>query len=295
MSSSVENRKLTVLVTGATGQQGGVVAKYLLEHGHNVRALSRNADSEKSRALKEQGAEIATGNFDDLDSIVEAARGVDTVFAMGSPFEEGIDGETKQAITIANAAVMADASHLVYSSVAGADENTGIPHFESKYKVEEHIKGLGIPYTIIAPVFFMENLMSPFLTLEGLKQGKLGMAMPASRKLQHIALENIGEAVAYAIENRNSFQNKRINIASDDLTGIQAAEILTNVTGKVIEYEVLPLEQLYANSEDMGRMYEWFDEVGYSTDLDQLRNDFPDVNWKSFKDWAMMQDWSVLD
>ena len=116
--------------------------------------------------------------------------------------------------------------HLVYSSVANADKNTSIPHFESKYKVEQHIKNLGIPYTIIGPTFFMENLLGP-----GLEQGELALPLSPSTTLQQSALENIAEFSALLLERRKPFLGKRIDIASDEVTGEQAARILSNVLG----------------------------------------------------------------
>ena len=136
--------KLTVLVSGATGNQGGAVTRALLESGHKVRALTRNKKSSRARRLADQGVELMQGNLDDAESLGRALRGIDSFYLMGSPQEVGVDGETKQGIALADAAKGADVRHLVYGSVANADLDTGIPHFDSKYQVEEHIKTLGV-------------------------------------------------------------------------------------------------------------------------------------------------------
>ena len=106
---------------------------------------------------------------------------------MGTPFEDETEGETRRGKMMADIAKERKIEHLVYSSVANADKNTGIPHFESKYKIEQHIKNLGIPHTIIGPTFFMENLLGP-----GLQQGQLALPLSPSSTLQQSAIENIG-------------------------------------------------------------------------------------------------------
>ena len=152
---------LSVLVCGATGQQGGALARLLMDKGHRVRAFVRKPDSPEAKELERFGAELAEGNFEDVSTIEDAARGMDSVFIVATPFEAGTEAEVRHGVAAAEAAKAAGVGHLVYSSVANADKNTGIPHFDSKRKVEEHIEGLGSPYTIVAPVYFMENLLAP--------------------------------------------------------------------------------------------------------------------------------------
>lgn len=287
------SKSLSVLVTGATGKQGGALARLLLKRGHRVRALTRKTESPAARELERLGAELATGSFDDRAALERAAQKVDAVFAMATPFEGGTEVETRQGITVADTVKAAGVKHLLYASVASADRNTGIPHFDSKYKIEQHVKALGIPYTIIGPVFFMENLISPWW-LPGLKEGKLAMALPASRKLQQVALADIAGFVVLALERREQFLGKRVDIASDELTGARAVEAISRLSGRKIEYVELPLAQVRAWSEDFAKMFEWFDQVGYSADIAALRKDYPEVGWQTFEGWAKAQDWNVL-
>ena len=283
-----------VLVTGATGNQGGAVVQALLNQGHRVRALTRNPASPAAKRLSEQGVQIAVGDFADHDSLVRAARGVDAVYAMTTPFEQGVEQETAQGIAMTDAAKAVGIGHLVYSSVASADRATGIPHFDSKYEVEKHIQSSGVPYTIIAPVFFMDNLLQPWI-LSGLHQGKLAMALPATHPLQQIAVADIGAFATAVIERRDTVLGRRFDIAGDELTGEEAAAILSRVTGREIRYEGFPPDVLRAQSEDMALMFEWFASTGYAADIDGLRRDFPEVEWHDFEAWARKQDWSVLD
>src|ERR671927_1155598 len=214
-----------ILVTGATGQQGGSLARLLLQNKHKVYALTRNTQSAAVQDLRNKGANIVKGDLDDSDSLKRAVKDVESIFLMGTPFEDGTEGEIRRGKLMANIAKENGIEHLAYSSVANADKNTGIPHFESKYKVEQHIKNLGIPYTIIGPTFFMENLLGP-----GLEQGQSALPLSSSTTLQQSALENIAEFSALVLERRESFLGKRIDIASDEVTGEQATEILSNET-----------------------------------------------------------------
>ncbi len=284
---------LTVLVTGATGKQGGALARLLLKKGHRVRALTRKPDSPAAQELKRLGAELVTGNLEDCAAIERAAQSADAVFAMSTPFEAGTEVETRQGITVAEAAKAARTRHLVFTSVASADRRTGIPHFESKYKVEQHIQSLGLPYTIIGPVFFMENLLSPWW-LPGLQQGQLAMALPASRGLQQVALDDIAGFAALVLECREPFLGQRLDIASDEVTGPQAAEIISRASGRKIEYVELPIAQLRAANEDFAKMFEWFDRVGYRVDIAALRRNYPEVGWRTFEQWAQAQSWGAL-
>src|SRR5258708_18479219 len=188
-----------VLVTGATGKQGGAVVEVLLTRGHQVRALTRNAASPAANRLRQQGVEIAVDDFADHGSLVRAARGADAVYAMSTPYEQGPEKEIAQGMTVTDAAKAAGVAQFIYSSVASANRATGISHFDGKYAVEKHLQASGVPYTVVAPVFFMENLLQPWM-LSGVRQGKVAMALPSSRSLQQIAVADIGAFVAAVIE-----------------------------------------------------------------------------------------------
>ncbi|MGR9553983.1 NmrA/HSCARG family protein [Rhizobium leguminosarum] len=284
----------SVLVTGATGQQGGAVVRALIARGHRVKAISRRPESDGAKRLAAAGVEVVAGNLDDGASVVKAAEGVDTIFLMGNSYEAGTDAETRQGIAAADAAKAAGIGHLIYSSVADAHKKTGIPHFDSKYLVEKHIAGLGIPYTISAPVAFMENTVAPW-AIDGLRQGVYAAALPPARVLQQVTIDDIGAFVATLAERREQVFGKRFDIAGDELSGAQQAKILSEVLGRPITYRELPIAAIRQQSEDTALMFEWFDRTGYDADIAALRRDFPDVGWHSYADWARGFDWSVLD
>ncbi len=284
----------TVLVTGATGIQGGAVVQALLKAGHTGRALTRNSQSAPALQLAAQGVEVVQGNFDDAHSLALALNGMDTCYIMGSPFEGGVEQETQQGIALANAAKAANVGHLIYGSVANADQNTGIPHFDSKYKVEQHIKNLGIPYTISAPVFFMSNILAPW-AVGPLKAGNIIQAMPADQALQQISTKDIGEFVASLVSRREAVFYKRFDIAGDELNGDEMASTISKSTQHSITYQGFPTSELRMQSEDLAIMFEWFTHTGYSVDLAGLKKAFSDVNWQDYGQWVESQDWKILE
>ena len=285
--------KLNVLVTGATGKQGGHLVRELISRGHSVRALTRKPESAAAAALAARGVTIVTGNFDDEGSLERAARGVDTIFAMSTPFEGGSKTETVEGINLVRAAQRVRVKHFVYSSVAGADRATGIPHFDSKFEVEQELRRSGIPFTIVAPVFFMENFLAEWMAA-GIAQGSIAIAVPATRRLQQIAVEDIAQFTAIVIERREAFLGMRIDIASDELTLTSVAAAFSEVLGREIKYTALPVDAVRGQNEDLARMYEWFDRVGYDADVVGLRELYPEVAWHRFIDWAGEQDWSAI-
>jgi uncharacterized protein YbjT (DUF2867 family) len=287
-------RPLTVLVTGATGKQGGALARLLLKRGHRVLAFVRSPDSPAAQELAERHAELVTGDFDDPDSLEHAMQGVDAVFAMATPFQGGgLEGEVRHGRHLIDAAKIARVRHFLYSSVAGADQNTGIPHFETKHVVEEHLRRSGLPYTIIAPVFFMENFLGASFA-QGLHEGVLSLPLAPHQGLQMVPMADLAAFCTRIMEWPEELYGKRFEVASDEVTGEQAAALLSYVSGHKLHYAEAPLEAMRAANEDMGRMFEWLGRVGYHANISLLRRDFPEVGWHTFEDWARVQDWDVL-
>jgi uncharacterized protein YbjT (DUF2867 family) len=279
----------TVLVAGATGNQGGSVAKALLNEGHKVVGISRNVNSPNAEVLKSLGAEMVSVSFSDQERLIEIMTEVDTVFSMTTPFEGGMQAEIEQGKTLVNAAQASGVEHFIFNSVGDADLPTGIPHFDSKYEVEKHLISQKVPYTIVGPSYFMDNLFFPFNT-ESLNEGLLKMAMPGDRVLQQIAVEDIGKFVKWVVEEREKVFGQRFNISGDELSGVKAAQILSAVLGKEIRYEGFSPDYMKEQSEDMALMYQWFIDHGYTADLAALQK----YNFMSFEQWAMKQDWKSI-
>jgi len=284
-------RPLDVLVAGATGTQGGAVARQLVKKGHRVRALTRNVASPAAQALAALGVELAQGDLEDRASVDRALAGMEAMFSVATPYEGGPEAETRQGILAADAAAAAGA-YLVYSSVANADRQTGVPHFDSKFAVEEHIRTRGIEAAILAPVYFMENA---FFGLAQLRQGVYGTPLVPTRRLMQVAVSDIAGAAVAALENRGRYAGKRYDLAGDELSGEEVVVTLSKVTGRQLSYFQVPMETIRgAMGEDAVMMYEWFGTTGYSADRAALRRDFPEVPWLSFAAWTRAQDWKKL-
>ena len=284
-------QKLVVVVTGGTGQQGGAVVKSLLERGHEVRAVTRNVDSARARELASAGVTLVHASLEDTAALTRALDGATSLFAMTSPFEGGTQVETRQGVSAANAAKAAGV-HLVFTSVGSADRQTGVPHFDSKYEVERHIARIGMRATILAPVYFMENL---YFGKEQLAKGIYATPLPPTRKLAQVAVADIGAVAVRLLEDPDRFAGKRFDLGSDELTGNEVVSVLSRVTGRPFNYFQIPLDVIRQRmGEDATRMYEWFDRVGYTVDRAALRREFPDVAFHNFESWAKTQDWNTL-
>jgi len=280
-----------ILVTGATGQQGGAVARELLAHGHSVKAMTRNPGNEKAQTLARLGAEIIQADLNDASSLEKAVEGAWGVFAVQNSWEAGIEGEEAQGKRIAEIAKKAGVEHYVYTSVGSAHHNTGIPHFDNKWRVEETLRGLGFPsHTIIRPVFFMDNFLSPWFK-PGINDGKLLIGIMPDTKLQMIAVQDIGRYGRWAFENYQELNGRAIDIAGDSCTMPKAAQCISEAAGRTIEFVQVPIEEVYKFSEDYALMLEWFDRVGYDIDIGGLARE-SGIKPTTFAEWVKQADWS---
>jgi len=262
-----------VLVIGATGQQGGAVARELLAHGWRVRAMTRKPEGPKAQELAALRATVVPGDLDDPASLERALRGVYGVFSVQNTYEAGIAKEEEQGKRIAELAKQAGVRHFVYTSVASAQRNTGIPHFENKWRIEETVRGKDFPVcTLLHPVFFMENFQSAWFK-PGIDQGRLRIALQPETTLQLIAVGDIGRYGRWAFEHPQSANGLTLELAGDSRTMPEAATILGKAWGRTIEYVRMPIEEVRAFNADFALMFEWFDRVGYSTDITKLASD----------------------
>ncbi|MBM7045770.1 NmrA/HSCARG family protein [Rhizobium lusitanum] len=285
------SQKLAVVVTGATGQQGGAVVKNLLGRGHEVRAITRNIDSAKARALAYAGATLVRASLEDTAALTKALEGATSLFAMTTPFEGGPQAKTRQGIFAADAAKAAGV-HLVFNSVGSANRQTGVPHFDSKYEVEKHIAKIGVRATVPAPVYFMENL---YFGKEQLAKGIYATPLPPTKQLAQVAVADIGAVAVRLLEAPGRFSGKRFDLGGDELTGNDVVAILSRVTGRPFTYFRVPLDVIRQRmGEDGAKMYEWFDHIGFTFDRAALRREFPDVSFHDFESWAKSQDWNTL-
>lgn len=243
-------------VVGATGQQGGAVARTLLGEGVTMRALVRDPAKPAAQALAAAGAQLAIADFDDPETLRAAFDGVSRVFAMTTMESgRGTSGETADGIAIADAAHAASVQHLVYSSVGGAERHTGVPHFESKRRVEQHIESIGLPATFVRPTFFYENLIRQPPAPEN---GTIVLRLPLADgiPLQMVAVEDIAAVAAAVLIDPSCVPAGAVEIAGDELTGSQIAATFGRQAAMPARYEPLPLEAVA--DDDLRAMFAWF-------------------------------------
>jgi uncharacterized protein YbjT (DUF2867 family) len=266
----MDKSKDIILVTGSTGKQGGAVARHLLKSGYKIKAMTRKPQGDQAVILKSLGAEVIQGDFDDPKSLERALEGVWGVFAVQNTWEAGVEREEEQGKRLAELARKTGVAHYVYSSVGSAHRNTGIPHFENKWRVEETVRSLKFPlHTIIRPVFFMENFVSPSF-LPGLLKGNLQIGIKPDTKLQMIAVDDIGKFCLMAFEQHEKMNGVSLDIAGDRRTMPETADILSRAMGRKIEFVETPKAEVRAWNADYAAMLEWFDRFGYNVDIQAL-------------------------
>ncbi|GAB3959029.1 NmrA/HSCARG family protein [Actinoallomurus acanthiterrae] len=263
----------TVLVTGATGNQGGATARHLLAAGWRVRALVRDETSPAAVTLADAGAELVRGDLDDYASVAAAARGAYGIYSVQS----ANSGELAQGKNVADAAKAANVRQLVYSSVGGAESQNGF-YLErgwgpiEKWQVEAHIRDLGLPATILRPAGFMEDFTSPARFFQN---GSLNVPWHDDLVMQLIAIDDIGAFAALAFANPEEYLNKAIEITGDRLTAPQMAAALSTAAGRPIPHTQVPLDTLWERAPAAAKVFTWANERFFDTDVAPLRQAHP--------------------
>ncbi len=284
----MENNDKTILVTGITGHQGGAVARHLLKDGWKVRGLTRHPQSPEAIALKNAGVEIFEGDFEDIASLDRACKDAYGIFSIQQPLEYGVEAEVKQGKAVVDAALRANVRHFVYSSYASAEDQTGVPFIDSKWEIEQYIRKSGLNWTIFRPVFFMEYFLMPEMQQQ-LKNGYLRMALDSEMSLQLISVEDIGALVNLAFRNPDLYIGKALEIAGDEITGNQIADIFSKVTGRPVSFEQMEVDELRTKGSDFAMLFDWLNRKGFSADIPAVKNLYPQMC--SFKTWVQKYSW----
>lgn len=275
----------SILVFGATGQQGGSVVRALIAEGWPVSAIVRNAASPNADSLRDAGVVIHQGSYSDADAIRAAMTGAYGVFSVQQSSPSGQvsdDEEVAAGFAIADLAVEAGVSHLVYSSGAAVgDSPTGMAHFDTKMRIEQHLWTLPIAVTVIRPVSFLEMLMMPGF---GLDEGRFTFFMPPEQKMQFIAVDDIGKFVEPIFADRDRYAGKTLQIASDEVSGQELAHLLSQAAGRPISYSRFS-DDVLAASPFLAKLTALYDEGALSGDADLRALRAINPNMQSVRKW----------
>jgi uncharacterized protein YbjT (DUF2867 family) len=281
----------TVLVTGATGRQGGSVIRHLVAKGWKLRALTRDPDSAAARSLSDRAVEVVRGDLEHPVTLEGAARGVYGIYSVQDFWAVGAKREVQQGKNLADAGKTAGVEHFVYSSVGGAERNSRIDHWESKWEIEKHIRKLGLPATILRPAAFMENYYVDQVEI-GILKGRLMDPIRADKPYQTIATDDIGAFAALAFERPRDFIGLELEIAGSELTNPEAAKVFGRVLGKPVKFRKLPMPMVrLLLGKEFYQMFQWFDTEGFKANIPELRRRYPEIHLQSLEEWLRKEGW----
>ncbi len=280
-----------ILVAGATGTQGGAVARELAARGYHVRGLTRNPSSAASLELAALGIEMVRGDFDDAASLDLALANAYGAFSVQQYRGVGVDGEIRQGKAFAEAARRAGVQHFVYTSVAKATLNTGVPQFESKLLLETYIQDLGLPYTIIRPASFMATFEE---YREEANTGVISGPLPAELERVFIAPQDIGRFAAEAFDHPDQWLGRAEAIAGQRISSAEVAASMGRVLGKPVRYHQIPWDEYTATAAPTAIAREsWYLENSDPVDVEALRAQYP---WlMTLEDYLRAAGWGEAD
>jgi uncharacterized protein YbjT (DUF2867 family) len=275
-----------VLVTGGTGSQGGATVTHLLAAKKvRVRVLTRNLESPKAKSLAARGVELIKGDFDDVASLRKALAGVSAAYSVQQWTEKGgTAAEELHGKRFADAVKASGSPHLVYSSAEGVERNSGLGHYESKWAIEQHIRGLGLPATILRPVGFMDAFGVPAIQrglFLGIFRANFGVSLP----VQFVSTYDIGWFAARALEDRDLYAGRVIPLAGDQLSIGEIIKTFKTVTGH--KPWVAPIPTFLAKRampKEFLDMFRWIREKGFKADIAKVRQEYPQL--LTFAGWV---------
>jgi uncharacterized protein YbjT (DUF2867 family) len=280
----------TIVVCGATGRQGGAVARHLLSEGWQVRALTRNARSAKAEALARLGAVVVRGDMDDLDSLRQAFAGAYGLYSVQNPYIDGPEAEIRQGRNVAEVAKEAGVQHLVYGSAGTGRKGTGIPSWESKLQVEGRMRELGLPLTILRPMAFMELMADkgfyPALTTWHVMPTLVG----PSRKVPWLCTNDLGAIAARVFQRPEPYIGQDLRLASDEKSISECWIIYRAVIGRNPPRFPVPVSvfsRFGFVGRDLTAMYRWLRMAELDVDTELTRSILPGA--VSVDEWLRKQ------
>jgi uncharacterized protein YbjT (DUF2867 family) len=289
-ADTADTKEQSVLVVGATGNQGGVTIDHLLaaDREFTVCGLTRTPDSEAARALAERGVDIRRGDLNDKETLRSAVDGIDAVVIVTNIWLAGFDESIFQGKNIADVAVEMGVDHVVFSGAGYHDRNLGIAALQPAGEVEQYIRSLDVPATFLRPVWFMHNLEPAF---EDILDGTLALPIEEEVTLQMIDVNDVGRAITRVVAAPDEFAGEGFDIAGDEHTLSEMALILSEVTGANVQPFSVPIEDAREEmGEEMAELFQWFNDEGYSVDIEHTERRFG-FEFTSFREYLENNGW----
>jgi uncharacterized protein YbjT (DUF2867 family) len=259
-SGVTDRQGKTIVICGATGRQGGAVARHMIADGWHVKGLTRDPDTEKARKLGNSGAELVRADMADRGELERAFAGAYGVFSVQNPMISGFESEVEQGRNVAEAAKAAGIKHVVYGA-AGIGRRTGIPSWDTKVEIEERMEALDLPLTVLRPNAFMELLTDKAYYPPVAIWHVMVKLMGGSRNVPWLAADDVGEIAARAFEQPDRFVGRQIPLAADIKTLDESRAVWTEVFGKPPSKFPLPVwlfERISGHAgKDLPKMWRW--------------------------------------
>lgn len=287
-------QKLTILVTGATGAQGGSVARALLEGGKfAVRALTRNASSTQAQELARAGAEVVEGTMDDIESLKRAMKGCYGVFGVTN-FWEHFEKEYRHGKNLIDAVDQTDIKHFVFSSLANYHKiskgTLSVPHYDIKAALEDYTKQLQIPATFVRMAFYYENFIN-FFPLQKDEDGGYYFAFPQDNNLAAVSVEDLGGVVASIFDHPYEYKGRVVGVVGENRPSAQYAATMSKVLGKKVSYKYIPRDVFagfgFPGAEDLANMFEVQRSYVPDQQLDLIESYGLNPKMQTFENWLI--------
>jgi uncharacterized protein YbjT (DUF2867 family) len=265
-----------VVVTGATGRQGGAVVRHLLSDGWRVRAVTRSPGSERARALMGRGVEVVAADMADLDAVRRACTGAYGVYSVQNPMVAGAEGEAVQGRNVVTAAADVGVTHLVHGSGGPGTPGTGVAAWDVKLEVAAYARSRGLPLTVLRPMAFMELLTDKDLYPPVTAWHLMPRLVGEDRPLPWLSAEDLGAIAARVFGDPATYVGTDVGLAADVRSVAQCREVWREVTGRSPRRIPMPL-WLFERfvSPDLTRMWRWLASHDVEADVTQTRSIHP--------------------
>lgn len=258
------------------------------DHPPEIRGLTRDSSTDRAQSLARKGVEVVEGDLEDRSTLRSFLEPVDVVFSVTNFWTLGYDRQVCQGTNRNTVAKEAGVDFVVASGVGSHDQNTGIPHFESAWEIDQHLQETGISNTVLKPVFFLQNF-EPMA--EDILDGTLAFPLEEGVSLQMVDVQDLGRVAATVLMNPDRYAGQRFDVAGDEHTLGEAAEIFSGITGVDVEPYYLSIADAREQAGDeWADMCTWFNEVGYSADVGSLEETFG-LSFTTLAEYLRRENW----